>query len=56
MVISMRKKLLIPEYVLDPEFVLEQARALDQIPYNERGPLHGLAIGIKDIANTKGTA
>ncbi|KAL4744797.1 hypothetical protein BDW72DRAFT_199246 [Aspergillus terricola var. indicus] len=38
---------------LDPEFVLEQARALDQIPYDERGPLHGLAIGIKDIANTK---
>ncbi|KAI9376740.1 amidase signature domain-containing protein [Aspergillus egyptiacus] len=38
---------------LDPEFVLEQARALDQIPENERGPLHGLAIGIKDIANTR---
>ncbi|KAL3473889.1 amidase signature domain-containing protein [Aspergillus californicus] len=29
------------------------ARALDQIPYNERGPLHGLAIGINDIANTR---
>ncbi|KAL2867254.1 amidase [Aspergillus lucknowensis] len=38
---------------LDPEFVLEQARALDQVPHNERGPLHGIAIGIKDIMNTK---
>ncbi|KAL5333328.1 amidase signature domain-containing protein [Aspergillus crustosus] len=38
---------------LDPELVLEQARALDQIPYNKRGPLHGLAIGIKEIAHTK---
>ncbi|KAF5005054.1 hypothetical protein FDECE_8470 [Fusarium decemcellulare] len=41
---------------LDPDFVLSQARALDQIPDDQRGPLHGLAIGIKDIMNTKGTA
>ncbi|OBT66903.1 hypothetical protein VE03_04220 [Pseudogymnoascus sp. 23342-1-I1] len=38
---------------LDPAFVLTQARALDQIPNEQRGPLHGLAIGIKDIMNTK---
>ncbi|KAJ5627579.1 hypothetical protein N7528_005006 [Penicillium herquei] len=38
---------------LDPEFVSSQARALDQVPYEERGPLHGLAIGVKDIMNTK---
>ncbi|GES65193.1 biuret amidohydrolase [Aspergillus terreus] len=38
---------------LDSEFVLNQARALDQIPPEERGPLHGLAIGVKDIMNTK---
>ncbi|KAI1215178.1 amidase signature enzyme [Annulohypoxylon truncatum] len=38
---------------LDPAFVLSQARALDQIPQDQRGPLHGLAIGVKDIMNTK---
>ncbi|KAH6995279.1 amidase signature domain-containing protein [Ilyonectria destructans] len=38
---------------LDPEFVLSQARALDQIPDAQRGPLHGVAIGIKDVMNTK---
>ncbi|KAM5349181.1 hypothetical protein ACJ41O_009004 [Fusarium nematophilum] len=37
-----------------PAFILSQARALDQIPPSQRGPLHGLAIGIKDIMNTKG--
>lgn len=38
----------------DPEFVIKQARALDQVPSSQRGPLHGLAIGVKDIMNTKG--
>ncbi|KAI0884184.1 amidase signature enzyme [Annulohypoxylon maeteangense] len=38
---------------LDPAFVLSQARALDQVPQEQRGPLHGLAIGVKDIMNTK---
>ncbi|RTE78643.1 hypothetical protein BHE90_006877 [Fusarium euwallaceae] len=38
---------------LDPDFVLSQARALDQIPEDMRGPLHGLAIGVKDIMDTK---
>ncbi|KAI1772380.1 amidase signature enzyme [Hypoxylon cercidicola] len=38
---------------LDPAFVLHQAQALDRIPPNQRGPLHGLAIGIKDTINTK---
>ncbi|KAI1458974.1 amidase signature enzyme [Annulohypoxylon moriforme] len=38
---------------LDPAYVLNQARALDQVPQDQRGPLHGLAIGIKDIMNTK---
>ncbi|RJE21239.1 hypothetical protein PHISCL_06421 [Aspergillus sclerotialis] len=40
---------------LDPELVLSQARRLDKIPLEKRGPLHGLAVGIKDIALTKGT-
>ncbi|KAJ3577289.1 hypothetical protein NPX13_g3275 [Xylaria arbuscula] len=38
---------------LDSAFVLDQARALDQVPQDQRGPLHGLAIGIEDIMNTK---
>lgn len=39
---------------LDPEFVIAQARKLDQIPKHERGPLHGIAIGVKDVILTKG--
>ncbi|TVY85471.1 Glutamyl-tRNA(Gln) amidotransferase subunit A [Lachnellula suecica] len=38
---------------LDPEFVLTQARKLDQIPAEKRGPLHGIAIGVKDVILTK---
>lgn len=40
-------------FASDPKLVLRQARALDQIPYAERGPLHGIAVGIKDAINTK---
>jgi Asp-tRNA(Asn)/Glu-tRNA(Gln) amidotransferase A subunit family amidase len=40
---------------LDAELVLAQARKLDQIPQEKRGPLHGIAIGIKDVALTQGT-
>ena len=32
--------------------MLNQASALDQIPKGERGPLHGLAVAIKDVMNT----
>ena len=39
---------------LDTEFVLAQARKLDQIPLEKRGPLHGVAIGVKDVILTKG--
>ncbi|KAF9066353.1 amidase [Rhodocollybia butyracea] len=38
---------------LDPELVLSQARSLDSIPKEQRGPLHGLAVGVKDIMYTK---
>ncbi|RBQ68960.1 hypothetical protein FVER14953_10803 [Fusarium verticillioides] len=38
---------------LDPKAVLEQARKLDQTPKDQRGPLHGLPVGIKDIILTK---
>ncbi len=39
---------------LDPEFVLEQAKKLDQIPPEKRGPLHGIPVGVKDVIFTKG--
>jgi Asp-tRNA(Asn)/Glu-tRNA(Gln) amidotransferase A subunit family amidase len=39
---------------LDPGFVLAQARKLDQIPPEKRCPLHGIAIGVKDVILTKG--
>ncbi|PVH95086.1 amidase signature enzyme [Periconia macrospinosa] len=38
---------------LDPAYVLEQAKALDAIPQAERGPLHGIAIAVKDVIFTK---
>lgn len=39
---------------LNPELVMQQARQLDNVPYKERGPLHGVAIGVKDVIYTKG--
>jgi Asp-tRNA(Asn)/Glu-tRNA(Gln) amidotransferase A subunit family amidase len=39
---------------LDSDFVLAQARKLDQIPPNKRGPLHGIAVAVKDVILTKG--
>jgi len=39
---------------LDAELVLAQARKLDQIPPDKRGPLHGVVVGVKDIILTKG--
>ncbi|KAF4455754.1 amidase [Fusarium austroafricanum] len=38
---------------LNPEAVLKQAKALDNVPKDQRGPLHGLPVGIKDIILTK---
>jgi len=40
---------------LNKSHILSQADALDKIPKDKRGPLHGLAIGVKDIILTKGT-
>jgi Asp-tRNA(Asn)/Glu-tRNA(Gln) amidotransferase A subunit family amidase len=37
---------------LDPELALAQARALDRLPPAERGPLHGVPVGVKDIVDT----
>ena len=38
---------------LDPDYVIKQAKALDAVPYAERGPLHGVAIAVKDVIYTK---
>ena len=39
---------------LDPEYALEQARALDEVRQQggSQGPLHGIPVGIKDIIDT----
>ncbi|PSN69367.1 Asp-tRNA Asn/Glu-tRNA Gln amidotransferas-like protein subunit A [Corynespora cassiicola Philippines] len=38
---------------LNEELVLQRARELDQIPPEKRGPLHGVAVGVKDVILTK---
>ena len=38
---------------LNHDLVLERARELDQIPPEKRGPLHGVAVGVKDVILTK---
>lgn len=38
---------------LSPTLILKNAQRLDDIPVAQRGPLHGLAVGIKDIILTK---
>jgi Asp-tRNA(Asn)/Glu-tRNA(Gln) amidotransferase A subunit family amidase len=37
---------------LDAELALARARELDALPAGERGPLHGLPVGVKDIIDT----
>ncbi|KAI1743253.1 amidase [Xylaria scruposa] len=38
---------------LDSEYVMREAKRLDQIPLHERSTLHGLPIAVKDIIYTK---
>ncbi|KAI0389613.1 amidase [Xylariaceae sp. FL0594] len=38
---------------LDVQYVLREAKRLDQVPFEERGPLHGLPVAVKDIMYTK---
>jgi amidase len=37
---------------LEPELALARARELDRLPAAERGPLHGIPVGVKDIIDT----
>ncbi len=37
----------------DPDLIIESARILDSIPIEARGPLHGVAVGVKDVILTK---
>lgn len=36
---------------LDPSAVRAEAKKMDQLPEEQRGPLHGMLIGVKDIVN-----
>ncbi|KAM3420087.1 hypothetical protein BST61_g3391 [Cercospora zeina] len=38
---------------LDGNQVVEHAKALDRLPKEQRGPLHGVAVAIKDVIYTK---
>jgi Asp-tRNA(Asn)/Glu-tRNA(Gln) amidotransferase A subunit family amidase len=38
---------------LNPEQVLDQARQLDKVPPEKRGPLHGVSVAVKDVIYTK---
>jgi Asp-tRNA(Asn)/Glu-tRNA(Gln) amidotransferase A subunit family amidase len=37
----------------DTDLILSSAKALDAIPAEKRGPLHGVAVGVKDVFYTK---
>lgn len=39
---------------LDRDYVLQQAKALDKVPMQDRGPLHGMPVAVKDVIYTKG--
>lgn len=39
---------------LDPARVLAEAKRLDEVPLEERGPLHGVGVAVKDVIYTKG--
>ncbi|ROT38061.1 glutamyl-tRNA amidotransferase subunit A [Sodiomyces alkalinus F11] len=38
---------------LSPNLVLAEAKRLDSIPVDQRGPLHGVAVAVKDIIYTR---
>ncbi|OTB01213.1 hypothetical protein M426DRAFT_25797 [Hypoxylon sp. CI-4A] len=38
---------------LNSDYVIQQAKQLDAVPHEKRGPLHGVAVAVKDIMYTK---
>ncbi|KAJ4423216.1 hypothetical protein N0V82_002077 [Gnomoniopsis sp. IMI 355080] len=38
---------------LNPDYVIAQAKELDKVPPESRGPLHGISVAVKDIIYTK---
>ncbi|KEY73632.1 hypothetical protein S7711_09673 [Stachybotrys chartarum IBT 7711] len=38
---------------IDKKYVIEQAKALDKVPFANRGPLHGVPVAVKDVIYTK---
>lgn len=48
------KTKLTPSFVSDPDLILSEARALDRVPHYQKDRLHGIAIAITDIMDTKG--
>ncbi|KAI0169930.1 amidase [Hypoxylon sp. FL1284] len=38
---------------LNPKYVIQQAKQLDAVPPEKRGPLHGVAVAVKDVIYTK---
>lgn len=40
---------------LDTEYIIREAKRLDEVPMQERSPIHGLPIAVKDIIYTKGS-
>lgn len=53
--ISQRDHLLKVWAYYDHDSIIAEAKRLDQIPRAQRGPLHGIPVGIKDVILTKGT-
>jgi Asp-tRNA(Asn)/Glu-tRNA(Gln) amidotransferase A subunit family amidase len=39
---------------IDAERLLTQARLLDELPVEQRGPLHGLLVGVKEVYDAEG--
>ena len=38
----------------DHDAIIAEAKRLDRVPPEQRGPLHGIPVGVKDVILTKG--
>lgn len=52
--IEFRDKDVLAFVYLDKELILREARKLDALAVQSRGPLHGLLVAVKDIISTAG--